>query len=80
MLALWELAMSERQSLADQAVQTLAAVSRIGEGMSNESPERHTIRSMKRIAEQAIESGLRIAMDLSYQAENLVKDLKKDAP
>jgi hypothetical protein len=65
------------QSLADQAVEALSAVSRMCDGVGTEAVERHMIRSMKRTAEQAIEAGLRIALDLAYQAEQLQKDLKK---
>lgn len=68
--------MSDKRSLADQAVIALAAVARMSDGVGTEDVERHTIRNMKRIAEAAIESGLAIALDLSYQAEQLVKDLK----
>jgi hypothetical protein len=69
--------MSDRQSLADQAVFTLSAVSRIGESLSSEAPERHMVRNMRRIAQQAIESGLRIAQDLVHQAEQIEKDFKE---
>ena len=68
--------MSQQQSLADQAVQTLAAVSSMCDDVGLDSVERHIIRGMKRIAEQSIENGLRMALDLAYQAEQLIKDLK----
>lgn len=71
--------MSQQQSIADRAVSTLAAVSRMGEDLTSEAVERHIVRNMKRIAEQAIEDGFRVAMELSYQAEQLSKDLRKDA-
>lgn len=70
--------MSQQQSIADRAIFTLSAVSRMGDDLTSEAIERHIVRNMKRIAEQAIEDGFRVAMELSYQAEQLSKDLKKE--
>ena len=65
--------MAENMSLADQAVQALAMVKAMDEGLDMEHPERHAIRSMKRVAQQVIEAGLRSAIDLAWQANDLRK-------
>lgn len=69
--------MSQQQSIADRYVFTLAAVSRMGENLTSEAVERHIVRNMRQLAQQAIEDGFRIAIELSYQAEQLSKDLKE---
>lgn len=63
--------MAGNLSLAEQAVQTLEAVRQMEHGIELNNPERHIVRSMKRVAEQAIEAGLRIAQDLAWQAQNV---------
>lgn len=63
--------MAENMSLADQAVQALAMVKAMDEGLEIEHPERHAIRSMKRVAQQVIEAGMRSAIDLAWQAQDL---------
>ena len=65
--------MAENMSLADQAVQALAMVKAMDEGLNMEHPERHAIRSMQHIARQLIEAGLRSAIDLAWQAQDLRK-------
>ena len=65
--------MAENMSLADQAVQALAMVKAMDEGLAMEHPERHAIRSLKRVAQQVIEAGLRSAIDLAWQANDLRK-------
>jgi dUTPase len=64
-------------SLADQAVETLAAVSSIDRDVTNDHPERFVIRYMKRIAQDIIANALRQAMDLAYQADSLKTDMRK---
>lgn len=66
--------MSNTQSLADCAVSALAEVRAIGETLDNEHPMRHTVRNMKRMAEQIMSDAMRQATELSYNAERLVKD------
>lgn len=66
--------MSAPQSLADCAVSALAEVRAIGETLDNEHPMRHTVRNMKRMAEQIMSDAMRQATELSYNAERLVKD------
>ncbi len=66
--------MAEHPSLADQAVMALSMVKAMGESrMSLEHPERHAIRSMKRVAEQILETAFRQAIDLAYQSADLPK-------
>lgn len=63
--------MAENMSLADQAVQALAMVKAMDDNLDMNHPERHAIRSMKRVAQQLIEAGLRSAIDLAWQADDL---------
>lgn len=65
--------MAENMSLADQAVQALAMVTAMDDGLDMEHPERHAIRSMQRVAQQVIAAGLRSATDLAWQANDLRK-------
>lgn len=65
--------MAQNMSLADQAVQALAMVQAMDDGMDMEHPERHAVYSMRRIAEQAIAAGFRTAIDLAWQAKDLRK-------
>lgn len=65
--------MSENMSLADQAVQALAMVKAMDEGLDMEHPERHAVRSMQRVAEQQIAAAFRVAIDLAWQAKDLRK-------
>lgn len=60
-----------QQSLADLAVETLAAVAAIGEGVTINHPERHIVRDLKREAEALISNALRSARALTYAAEGL---------
>lgn len=62
------------ESLADRAVDALAEVRAIGENMDNEHSMRHTVRSMKRVAEQILSDAMRQATEIAYQAKRLVKD------
>lgn len=73
--------MAENMSLADQAVQTLAAVKAIDADVTNDHPERHQVRTLRRLAESAIAVGLRHAMELAWMAKdlrNMVKNLEDD--
>lgn len=62
------------QSLADCAVSALSEVRSIGENMADDHPMRHSVRSMKRTAEQILSDAMRQAADLANQAKQLVKD------
>lgn len=70
--------MSQLESLADRAVDTLAAVRAMCEGVSNEHPERQTIRDLKQIAENLIEEALRQARHLTFIAQSLSSDMRKN--
>jgi hypothetical protein len=63
------------QSLADIAVETLAAVKSMDNGIGLEHPERHVIRDLKRNAEALIADALRRARDLAYVAD-AIKELQ----
>ncbi len=65
--------MAENMTLADQAVQALAMVKAMDEGLELEHPERHAIRNLKRTAQNVLEAGLRYAIDLAWQADDLRK-------
>lgn len=66
--------MGTHTSLADDAVAALSEVRRIGENMDNEHPLRHSIRDMKRTAENIIAEAMQNATNLAHQAQRLVKD------
>ncbi len=63
--------MAETMSLADQAVQALAMVRAMDEGLDMEHPERHAVRNLKRLAEQTIAAAMRTAIDMAWQAKDL---------
>ena len=65
--------MAQNMSLADQVIEALAAVSQMDHGMDNDQPERHEVRNLKRIAEQAIADAMRTAVELSWQAKAVRK-------
>lgn len=69
------------QSLADIAVETLAAVKSMDNGIGLEHPERHVIRDLKRNAESLIADALRRARDLAYTADRIRElHIPKDQP
>lgn len=61
-------------SLADDIVSALSEVKRIGEMVDNDHPMRHSVRGMKRAAEQILVDAARQAADLAYQSRQLIKD------
>ena len=63
--------MSENMSLADQAVQALAMVRAMDASIENTDPHRHIVRSLKRMAEAAIDEGLRRAAEFAWMAKDL---------
>lgn len=67
----------EHPSLADKAVDTIAAVRALGEGLGMEHPERHAVRDLKRAAEDILETALRQARSLAYTAEGLSTEMRK---
>lgn len=62
--------MTDHKSLADNAVDALAAVARMEFGVTNEHDERHLIRNLKRHAEQALDNAFRLARELAWLAED----------
>ena len=69
--------MSQTESLADKAVYTIAAVRLMCEGVSNDHPERHTLRAIKHSAETILETALRQARELTFLAEHLSRDMRR---
>jgi len=69
-------------SLADQAVEVLGMVRAMDADMTNDRPERHQVRNLKRMAEAAIAEGLRRATELAWMAKDLpslVAEVEKQA-
>ena len=65
-------------SLADRAVDAIAAVRAMGEGLGMDHPERHAVRDLKRAAEAILETALHQARGLAYTAEGLSTDMRKE--
>ena len=63
--------MAENMSLADQAVAALAAVRAMDEGMDLNHPERHTVRNLKRAAEEVLGNAFRTAQTLAYMGSDV---------
>lgn len=63
--------MSEHLSLADRAIQTLAAVKAMGADLDMSHPQRHAVRNLKHLAEQALATAFDQAFALSHQAQDL---------
>lgn len=59
------------QSLADKAVEVLAMVRTMDADITNDRPERHQVRNLKRLAEAAIDEGLRRAAEFVWMAKDL---------
>ena len=66
------------QSLADKAVDAIAAVRAMGEGLGMEHTERHAVRDLKRAAEAILETALHQARGLAYTAESLSTDMREE--
>lgn len=66
--------MADNMNLADQAILALSMVKSMGESRYGlEHPERHAVRSMKRVAEGILADAFNKAIDLAYQAADLPK-------
>lgn len=63
--------MAENMSLADQAIEALAMVKAMDDSMSMEHPHRHSVRNLRRTAEDILRHAFRQAVDLAYQAQDL---------
>ena len=69
--------MSQNQSLADQAVDTIASIRNLDTSTNMGHPERHTVREMKRVASEIVTNALRQAQALVHSAESLQQDMRK---
>lgn len=63
--------MADSKSLADEAVAALAAVRAMDEGMDLNHPERHTVRNLKRAAEEVLANAFRTAQTLAYMGSDV---------
>jgi hypothetical protein len=63
--------MSDYKSLADQAVSALAAVSAMDADMDMSHPERHSIRTLKRLAEARLSQAFREAHEFAFMATDI---------
>jgi hypothetical protein len=69
--------MSQAKSLSDSAVEALASVSRMDWGVTNEDDHRHQVRTLKRLAEQAMADAFRHAIELAWLAEDICRSEKE---
>lgn len=69
--------MTQQPTLADLAVEALAAVKAIGAGVGLDDAERHIVRNMKRLAERNLESSFRLAIEIAEQAAQVSKDFEQ---
>lgn len=69
--------MAEKRSLADQAIFTLGEITRIADDMDDNDPMRHTVRKLKRTAEQAVSDGLQLAQEIVDATRQMRVDAKK---
>lgn len=65
--------MTVTPSINDRAIEALSMVAQMGDGMSNDDPDRHIIRNLKRSAEKALDQAFILATDLAYQAQDVRK-------
>lgn len=73
--------MADSKSPADEAVAALAAVRAMDEAMDLNHPERHTVRNLKRAAEEVLGNAFRTAQTLAYMASDvtsLVDNVRQD--
>lgn len=68
--------MADHKSLADAAVDALAAVAQMDAGVTLEDFERHQVRTLKRMAEQTLTDAFRLARELAWLAEDVRKTAK----
>ncbi len=61
--------MTDHPSLADQAVEALAAIKALDERCQNEYPERHAMREVRRAAVSALSDAFRRVTELARVAE-----------
>ncbi len=61
-------------SINDRAVFALAIVADIGKDLSNDAPERHIVRRMKRVAEEIMSDAFVRATEIAWQAGDVSKE------
>ena len=66
------------ESLADQAVAALAAITQMDADVTNEHEERHHVRNLKRQAQTIVENALRQARELAWLAEDIKRESRID--
>lgn len=69
--------MTQHQSIADQAVETIAHVRQMADDLELEHVERHAVREMKRIAESILIEAFRQARSLAFAADALREECRK---
>ncbi len=62
------------QSIADQFIDTMAALRALDIDIASDDPMRHVMRSLKQEAEQIISGALRSAWTLARHARNAQRD------
>lgn len=70
------------ESLADTAVRALAMVQAMDAEITNDDPQRHHVRRMKMLAQQAMETGFHQAISLAWLAKDLkalVDDVREES-
>jgi hypothetical protein len=70
--------MRENPSIADQMVFTLSEINRMTDEMDDNDPMRHTVRKMKRTAEQSVMDGLRLAQEIVDATRQMRLDAKQE--
>lgn len=65
--------MSDRRSLAEEAIAVLGEIGRMCDGVGNDHPGRWPLRKMKMAAEQAVHDGLHTAGEI-IEAARAVKE------
>lgn len=63
--------MAEVATLADRAIDALAKVKAMGDGLELHHPERHQVRQLQRLAESLLTDAFIAADSLAWQASDL---------
>jgi len=63
--------MAEVTTLADRAIDALARVKAMGDGLDMQHPERHQVRQLQRLAEKLLTDAFIAADNLAWQASDL---------
>ncbi len=71
--------MSERRSLADRAIESLAMVRDLESGIDKNKPERFIVWGLKNVAEQILGDAFARAIDIAVQAQRVKDQAAKDS-